>query len=272
MKAFILFFLFIPLLFAQYNMKKLYVKSRTKTYKPLTQREYWSAVSLFKSLLKAPVLNETLSKEINQLHLELVKLKKNTYAITDTQREGGGFYIIRYKKVSKSMISIPHRFHDLKTGNIGYKLMRESSYRAAAFNTVHRKTMDAAHTEFTLFNAFHLAFAKTYPQESIYQLHGFSNTKRSTLAAQDAHIIVSSSSRYLTAAAQKVYSCLNKESGKCLLYGKNIFELGGTKNIQSMSLRDEGYRNFVHIELNSLMRDKLKKDAGLRARIAGCMP
>ncbi|MDF1881521.1 hypothetical protein JHD50_09440 [Sulfurimonas sp. MAG313] len=258
---------------AKSHMHNTYKQSKTKVYTEVSYEKYQSAIEIFIAILKNPSLNMyKFSKELSSLGLEVLKFKNGFFCILDKTNKGGGFYIINETSTSGSMLSAPHRFHDFKTGSISYKLMIKGNYKAAAFNTVHRKIMDAAHTQVTLFNAFHIAFSRTYPQEAIYQLHGFSNKKRSTLAGQEADIIISNGSRYTNKRMQIIQKCLIKTDKKVALYGKNIFELGGTKNIQYKTLSQESYRNFVHIELNLYTRKEIVSQAELIENIIGCLP
>jgi len=249
------------------------MQSKTEVYKEITYENYQNAVEVFEAILDKPALNvEKLVRELSFLGLEVLKLENGIFCIVDMNREGRGFYMINEKSKSGSMLSAPHRFHDLKTGSISYKLMLKGSFKAAAFNTVHRKIMDAAHTRVTIFNAFHLAFTRVYPQESLYQLHGFSNVKRFTTAGKEADIIISNGSKHTDERIQKVQKCLSKADKKVHLYGKDIFELGGTKNIQFKTLSQDAYKNFMHIELNQCTRKEVDSNQMLIQKIIGCLP
>ncbi|MEA2029759.1 MAG: hypothetical protein U9N49_12410, partial [Campylobacterota bacterium] len=46
---------------------------------------------------------------------------------------------------------------------------------------------------------------------------------------------------------------------RSILYGKDTFELGGTTNTQANLLAQIGFNNFVHIEINTILREALKK-------------
>jgi hypothetical protein len=196
---------------------------------------------------------------------------KNTLLIQDTAKRGWGFYIIKHSLHTGALLSIPHRFHDIGTAQIGYKLFLKAPYKAIAFNTVSRKKHDFAHQKYTLFNAFHLAFIEHFPQEAIYQIHGFNPSKRRDAKAKLAHAIVSAT---LSPNPQTyaLASCLKGFEKQVLVYGKDIFELGGTRNAQSALVRQEGYEGFRHIELSKVFRDKLKKQAPLRQKFQKCLP
>ena len=248
------------------TLSKSYFSSKTDTYKQISHSEFTMALKLFEKLLQDEVLDSEQRYQLKQLHLEFKKVSERSFILTDVQHQGRGFYIINY--AYKNMLSIPHRFHDLRTGNIALKLMRERPYRATAFNTVSRKIVDYAHTNYTLFQAFHLTYAKLYPREYIYQLHGFKEKKFTGIQKS---IIVSSTTTQASSRAKSINSCLNAIGYKSKLYGESIFELGGTTNIQANILRENGYWNFLHIELESKVREILYRDRDARDKFVECI-
>lgn len=271
MKIVLLFFLIISSPHANSQLKKLYRESKTEIYMPLSPEDFDTATALFKTLLKTNIRSKIQTDFLKILGLTLIQINQNDTVIMDTKKRGWGFYMIRHNSEARSLLSIPHRFHDLGTANIGYKLMSEHTYRAIAFNTVHRKVMDAAHTDYTLFNAFHLAFSLIYPKEYIYQLHGFGNKRRTTAAAKNADAIVSTTT-FSTIEAENIAQCINSLGYSSRLFGKDVFELGGTTNLQAKILKDIGYQNFMHIELNHTLRNTLSSDRVLRKKIRSCLP
>ncbi|MEA2027509.1 MAG: hypothetical protein U9N49_00840, partial [Campylobacterota bacterium] len=174
------------------SLKRIYYDSKASNFQPITPKEYVDSIELFRKILqKAPTTQEV--QELLNLGIEIPFQSKTMIALSTSSSMGRGFFIIRYgpKKSVGNMLSIPHRFYDKYTGVIGYKLMQKGSYRAIAFNTIHRKIVDLAHTPQTLFSAFHLAYGRNYPNESIYQLHGYSPAKRQKSKEAKAHMIVS---------------------------------------------------------------------------------
>ena len=214
------------------------------------------------------------SKELATLGLTIVKKTNHFIVLSQKDNLGEGFYIIRSNRSSslQNMLSIPHRFYDKYTGTIGYKLMKTHTYRAIAFNTVHRKIMDSAHTKQTLFNAFHIAFASVYPKDTIYQLHGFNADKRKDVLAKKSQIVLSSTTREPSLKVLDIYNCLREEGYHTLLYGRDIYELGGTTNRQGDTLKKRDFSNFIHIELNAPLRETLSKDSLSRKKLIKCLP
>jgi len=48
------------------------------------------------------------------------------------------------------------------------------------------------------------------------------------------------------------------------LFGRDVFELGGTRNQQSRWARRVGFQQFLHVELAAATRLKLNRDPALR--------
>ncbi|MEA3490918.1 MAG: hypothetical protein U9R27_03370 [Campylobacterota bacterium] len=274
MKNIIILLLSISIVVAKDDFKRYYFQSKSPTYQSINDREYQTAIKLFGVLFQNRQLNLNEKRMLHSIGLKTLLSDDEKMLLSDDEENGRGLYMIRYAKnrTPKNMISIPHRFYDIGTGVIGYQLMQEHSYRAIAFNTVHRKVMDAAHTPQTLFNAFHVAFAKHYADENIYQLHGFSHKKRKLTSRKIGEAIVSSASITPTKQAKNIDECLHAQGIDSLLYGRDIFELGGETNTQAETLRAYGFDNFIHIEMSSLLRKRLKESSVARQQIIECLP
>lgn len=271
-RLFILWIFSISFLFGTNTLSSYYYKSKSDIYKDININEFYMALDLFKELLENKNLSAKSQKSLLLLNLEIIDLENNIYIIKDKKNSGRGFYLINYDPMSKNMISIPHRFFDEYTGNIGLKMFEESSFKAIAFNSVHRKIEDMAHSDITIFNAFHLAFSKIYSQDMIYQLHGFNNDKRdSDIAKNKAEIILSNTTKYPDKQVNEITLCLKEKAINSFLYGKDIFELGGTLNAQAKLLKENNSHNFIHIEINESTRELLNKDIKTRNKILGCL-
>ena len=88
-----------------------------------------------------------------QLHFD----KDSDYLIiaeADQQRSGRGVYAFRIQSKTKLVLQAPHRFFDRRTGTIVADLFQQHDVRAAAWNTVHRKQVDVAHSSRHFINAF----------------------------------------------------------------------------------------------------------------------
>ena len=262
-KIVIIFILLLSSLYSKVSneksLKRVYYDSKASNFQPITPKAYVDSIELFRKVLqKAPTPQEV--QELSKLGIEIGFQSKTMIALSTGSSMGQGFFIIRYGLQGSiaNMLSIPHRFYDKYTGVIGYKLMQKGSYRAIAFNTLHRKVVDMAHTPQTLFSAFHIAYGRNYPNESIYQLHGYSPAKRQKSKESKAHMIVSGAKTSPTLKAASLNRCFENQGYFSMLYGKDTFELGGTTNTQANLLAQIGYNNFIHIEINTLLREALK--------------
>lgn len=184
----------------------------------------------------------------------------------DDQRQGRGMYAFRVNSKSSLVLQAPHRFYDSLTGIIARKVFEESEVRAVAWNTVHRKTIDIAHTHRHYINAFSRVVLDWDKGIVIAQLHGFSNGNK-TGAAKQASIILSDSTRHpgrkVRDAAFKLKESFDRGSVK--LYPIEVSQLGGTTNAQAAVAYASGAKSFLHVEMNADFRKQLTKSASTRA-------
>ena len=251
------------------SLKSDFIQSKTKNYTAISLEEFDIGIKLF-SLLFAQKNIPLQNKYLKILKLSVHKYQ-NTLVILDTDQRGWGFYIIKHNIKKGSLLSIPHRFYDIGTAQIAKKMFLKFPYKAIAFNTVSRKVMDTAHSKYTLFDAFHLAFVRLFPKQNSYQLHGFTPKTRDSYKAKIAQAIVSST-HIPSTTSKNIVSCMQGFQDHVMLYGEDVFELGGTSNAQGRLLKQEGYRYFTHIELSQTFRKNLKKDALLRKHLYKCLP
>jgi hypothetical protein len=270
MKHIFIFLLSISYIFSSSALKDLYYSSKSNDYLPATKEDFKSSLELFKMIINKETNSTKIENKLYSLGFELDNID-DLIIIRDKFNRGWGFYILRLEKSRDIMLSIPHRFSDLGSGNIGYKLMLDYPFKAIAFNTTNRKIKDIAHSENTIFNAFHLAFTQTYPKASLYQLHGFAQGKRKNKDAQSTNIILSNTTSNMN-GLKKIYDCTHIIGDyNVKIFGKDIFELGGTNNKQASILKSTGYSNFIHIELDKSFRDALLKDKILLKKFQSCL-
>jgi len=250
------------------SLKTLYDNSRSSLFVPVPQEHFFIAEACFEAAFREGSMGKKCQET---LALQEVHIDQDTLVIQEVALQGRGFYVIKFGKKKMNLISIPHSYHDRKTGQIGLKMIGQNNFRAAAFNTVHRHVMDAAHTEDTLFNAFHLVFAKVYKGESIYQLHGFGQKNRLSISGKKSGVIVSNGKIPNVERCKYLCRCFEKLETVCSIFGIDVDELGGITNTQFRSLQKRGYFDFFHIELNLENRERLNSQRELREGISECL-
>ena len=249
-------------------LEKLYYKSANRnSYQEISTQEFLSMQECFYTLL-----SDNNSSCLNEYGFKKVDIDASIYAVVDTKRVGHGFYLIRKSSKSNYLLSLPHRFSDKKTGVIGMRLFRDYSFKGAFFATATRRVKDMAHSKYTPFNAFHIAYAKAYPDSHIYQLHGFTSKKRKTSSGRKAKIILSNGSKNYKQDLVKLSKCLKSSiTPDVYIYGKDIMELGATTNAQIHSLHSLGYWGFTHIEMLYSIREELTDKKSIRDIFAKCL-
>ncbi len=193
--------------------------------------------------------------------------------VQDNKGTGQGFYIFRHKNSQAIALQAPHSYTDLYTGEIARKLMQESNYVAAAWNTVPRDVADMAHLENTIFQAFGRAFAQQYPTGLIVQLHGFAKKKRKSKKGQNTDLIISGTTKTPSVPLLNSSHCLKSQliEFEIRLYPFEINELGGTTNSNAKDLRKREFYHFFHIEMSKPLRKVLRHNRQKRDILNHCL-
>jgi len=194
---------------------------------------------------------------------------------------GRGLFMVSQSEPEQPwLIQAPHADTDLYTGEIASKLYLEGDFKAGQWNTRSRKIAitqrvgkaDQAHLNHSYWQALTQAFAESYPNGKIIQLHGFSQSKRKTKAARTLDLILSSGSRKPPQWLQKAALCLEQSLDINVgLYPYDVKELGGTKNTQGRLLRNMGHHGFLHLEMSKPLRKQLLKQKIVRQKLLGCL-
>ncbi|MBI3268608.1 MAG: hypothetical protein HYZ53_06270 [Planctomycetes bacterium] len=181
---------------------------------------------------------------------------------------GRGFYAFRRGASEPVAWEAPHGDTDLHTGVIVARALREGRARAAAWNTVPRGEVDLAHTDATLFQAFTRAFGRTQPEGVLVQLHGFETGNRKSVSAAEATMILSCGTKSPPAWLVGFADDLRRRPlGVVKLYGRDVFDLGATRNAQAEALRQLHHEGFVHIEVCEPLREELRDHAATRGSL-----
>lgn len=178
------------------------------------------------------------------------------------------------------LLSAPHQFHDIRTGEIAGLMFEELGMSAVAFNTAPRslrlsdgRLSDLGKLTATHFNFFHLAFHAAFPEGRVVQLHGFAAEKRESAAARSADIILSNGTERPDAGTKAVAGCLRRAGILARIYPDEVTELGGTTNATLAALISAGspVGSFLHVEMSRPLRDQLSKDPQLRFVFGTCL-
>jgi hypothetical protein len=156
-------------------------------------------------------------------------------------------------------VQAPHSYGDKHTRRLALRFFEEWPIAAAAWNTVRRDVVDAAHHRETYVCAFTRAFMRAQTKHAIVQLHGFAKEKRRTREGRDSDIVVSNGTRFPGRMAQAVASELSKSlNASVKLYPSQVSELGGITNSQARIVHEHGFDTFLHIELSRELRENLR--------------
>jgi hypothetical protein len=285
------------------SLTKILRSQKNTPFQTVDSVRYQYAKSLFKQLLKQPLLTtetkslpkltdavKTLASQaglcwqwltishLKQNHTVLLLIEHNNDSNQNTQ--GQGAYLFALDKPLNIVIQAPHQYFDYATGKIALQFFFEQDLRAITINTVHRNQTpqsDLAHQANSLFSAFAESYAEILSEKEAHkqtqgylvQVHGFTNKHRRTEAGKKADIIISNGTRSPSLYLQQSQARLNNTSAfKSYLYGVDIDELGGSQNSSLAILSQLNQQaRFIHIELSADTRKKLKRSPKQREQL-----
>jgi len=194
----------------------------------------------------------------------------------ELSQQGLGQILVR-RGSGKIFLQAPHQFSDRHTGKITAAALDFSAKVNALFlNSVHRSNFDLSQAPRSLLTTLSYQYLHHVSGGVIIQIHGFSQAKRSSQVGRKADIILSSGSRHKTGRSrvllEKLSNCLGgKGFSNIFIYGKDIAELGATKNAVKNIVRQTGSTNFLHIELSLAQRKELLNDKKKMASFYQCI-
>jgi hypothetical protein len=208
---------------------------------------------------------EVLRADWAELHFELKILESQDQRLwllreSREHETGRGFYAFRQTPAMPVVLEAPHSFGDKHTRYLTAQLFLDSRFAAAAWNTVHRKIVDVAHTDGCFLNAFTRAFVRVHRDHAVVcQLHGFSRAKRTTHAGRASDLIVSNGTRSAGFWLHRAVLNLREMSAdiEVRLFPDEVSELGAITNRQGRLIRDTGAGKFLHLEMSAELRDAL---------------
>jgi len=278
----------IPILQAENFNLSLHQKwkfLRAESYAAPTTSQLRSIKELFSSLFEQGikvVLSPELKASFNTLgmHVYEFNYKKEKLILIHERRapyQGTGLFIIR-PGGNGVMLQAPHGFSDLYTGKLAIQLMQEANYSVLALNTIARKYRfngetlhaDMAHLGDSYFLSLSHAYADSYPNGTVVQLHGFNAAKRSE--TENVNMIISTGVKTYNPQLQAQSDCLKQTLTQGVLtYPQEINVLGGTTNSIGRLLRKMGFSEFRHFEMSLDLRKRLIKNQTMRSFLSACV-
>ena len=265
------------------SLKQLYFQSTGGTFREPSSQELAVVETLFLQMLAGDRSGD-LADRWAQLGMRMVRAVEHerhfTVVMEDESRKyGRGFFLFADKPDNSIGLFAPHRFTDELTGKIGLELALENAFPCVAWNTVKRRGggkppdyWDFGKLRNTYLVALTKAFARAFPNGYHVQLHGYETRKRRTAAGDNSDVILSTGSDHPRTEIFRLRDCLRQNGfGRVLAYPVDVHELGATKNVSGIILREMRNRGFVHIEMNVELRERLKDQSDLRRAFTGCL-
>lgn len=255
--------------------------SRGGRYETPASDETGRAEHLFQSLLNgtAPA---ALAPELAALALDLQSPDDGATLVLREAAgalRGRGFYVLRPALLGP-VLQVPHAFKDRLTREIGLQLFAEGRFSAAAWNTVprwseeggRRLDADLAHLPDSYFTAFTRALSKQARRTPILQIHGFDGGKRKNAPAAELDLILSNGSGKSDHRLHRMARCFERTLAvKAAVFPDEVRELGATTNVQARVLREGQRFDFVHLEMNAALRQRLVENREARAAWLSCV-
>ena len=265
------------------SVKQLYFQSKGGALREPSSQELATVETLFMQVLTGD-RSGALADRWAQLGMRMVRTAEQdrhfTVVMEDENRKyGRGFYLFADKPENSIGLFAPHRFTDELTGSICLAMALENAFRSVAWNTVKRQGggsspdyWDFAKLRNTYLVALTKAFARAFPSGYHVQLHGYETAKRRTAAGDRSDVILSNGSDRPRGEILSLRDCLKENGfGRVLVYPTDVHELGATKNVSGIILREMGNQGFVHIEMNVELRKRLKDQSDVRRAFTGCL-
>ncbi len=224
----------------------------------------------FQSLITQALDKKMEASQWQALGFEIKKKPPLVFVLPEKNRTQG-FMVLSPDKMKPWLLQAPHAKSDLHTGKLAAKLFAEGPFRLGIWNTLPRKSVDAAHHYQSYWQALTQAFAEKYADGRIIQLHGFAANKRKSREARKAGMIVSAGHDFPPVWVKAAAKCLQDKGFNALLYPYQVSELGATTNSQGQLLQALGHQGFLHLEMSREMRGKLLEEKALRAQLLACL-
>ncbi len=170
-------------------------------------------------------------------------------------------------------LQAPRRMADKHTGTISERLAKINSHVDTLFiNGRHRREVDYSAQASNVLVNLSLHYLQKTPNGIIVQIHGFAAEKRRTLKASSANFILSSGHRNAFKLPARFANCLGDQGfSDVLVYGKDVDELGATKNVVKKGINQQQFHRFLHIEIGLKQRESLLQSATRLKALSHCL-
>lgn len=290
--------------------RELYDRGREATFAETTPTEHAAVAKLVPALLDAAQLSpkEDRSHPVSTLQanaaaagfrVEAWTVNEEPYLAlleASSRARGAGAYIFRVAPRDERpvvLLQAPHAYYDVSTGAIATQMFfaaRDGVRPRALFtNTIHRYQLapgdkrkrktnpaDVAHNANHAFSVATEAFALAAGRARVVQLHGFAPRGDDDDSAADtgavSMVISAGDKRGSSPLTAAIAAAATQAFGSDVKrFPEDIGILGATTNVQKRMLERTGRGEFVHVELSASMRDALKADADVRAKLAAVL-
>ena len=200
---------------------------------------------------------------------------------------GKGFFVFSLNRELKTVLQVPHSFHDAETEDIARELMVNGNFRAAAWNTAPAKM--PVHPSFLpesfapppqdYMLAFTRALMTVEPDKRVVQLHSFEKKNMYSSNASHADIILSGYGEQPSQAIGWLGRCLKKEMDYTVrTFPFEVQEMGAANKMAGASYNAvgeamiaAGSQNFLHVSMGGLFREELRAYPAVQTKLFACL-
>jgi len=267
-----------------------------KKITPPTEKELELAERLFRRLFvgeSGPDLRHKwaeLGFELTGTRSESVPmlvLREMGEGATQTDFVGKGFFVFAIGRDSKTVLQVPHSFHDPGTEDLALNLMANNNFRAAVWNTApaglptHPTLLPELYEKPA--KDYMLAFTRaqmTVESDShVVQLHSFDQKKMYSTSGSHADIILSGYGEQPNQAIGWLGRCLKKKLDfKIRTFPYEVQEMGAGTNMAGATynaigelMQKEESQGFVHLGMSGIFREELRTYPQVQKALFSCL-
>lgn len=186
---------------------------------------------------------------------------------------GWGAYVFRTGPARALVVQAPHVESDLRTGELGLELYRETGARLLAVNSAHRSLpqADQARDAGAPFVLIGREAARPGVDAVVVQVHGYGAATAQRHGLSPETVVVSNGTRVPDPALRAAARCLTGAGFDARVFPDQARYPGGTGNVVGQAVTAGPQGRFVHLELGAGLRDGLLGDPARLRRFAACL-